>query len=580
MKKTTSIIVLMIIALLSISVNAQTNSSAAFEDVPTNAWYKSAVDTVVEKGIMNGVSEKAFAPENLTTRATIITILWRMNGSPEVNESAPFSDLTQEWYISAVNWAYKNTIVNGVSETLFAPDATLSRDGIVTILYRFYLSNGGKPAGNSDLSAYSDADSINSWAKDAFTWAAAAGIITGSDGKLRPTDYVSRAELATMIVRFYNEYIYFFEQTDNPDEDDLYKKITCNTTTGYSEIGFDIPDVEYLLNLRFPKEWSFSKTDDVFAIFRDGKKIGEVIKGSADDVKYWKSVNYINTVSSNVVCRRYIEKIGSGDSLDFRYRFVYEVKIERITHRISITVDYSEVNSLATKWMYLESGFIPKTLKSDPLSGIYEELDRGDILIIGNSFVNSSNVGGILKEMLSINNKKLNVTAISRGYATVKTYVEDSEIIRDIKNGTYDAVFICGLYSGDEILNLVTLKEACDKSETKMILFPAHNESRDVINTALKKHPDYEIIDWKNEIDNFIISGISKWEFCVNDQHLHSTYLAGYVGAHMIYRSIYGVPQGKVSETITQKHVDSLLGDYKKTGIVEFNNLNTINHFE
>ena len=141
-------------------------------------------------------------------------------------------------------------------------------------------------------------------------------------------------------------------------------------------------------------------------------------------------------------------------------------------------------------------------------------------------------------------------------------------------------MFICGLYSGDEILNLVNLKEACDKSETKMILFPAHNESRDVINTALKKHPDYEIIDWKNEIDNFIISGISKWEFCVNDQHLHSTYLAGYVGAHMIYRSIYGVPQGKVSETITQKHVDSLLGDYKKTGIVEFNNLNTINYFE
>ena len=258
MKKSVIIISLMITALLSIFVNAQTDTSAAFDDVPEDAWYKSAVDTVVEKGLMNGVGEKEFAPDDLTTRATIVTILWRMNGSPVPADTAPFSDLTQEWYKGAIDWAYKNGIVNGVSDTSFAPDTALSRDGIVTILYRFYFTNGGKPVEIADLSAYSDADGISTWAKDAFSWAVSCGIVGGSDGKLRPADSVSRAELAAMIVRFYNKYVYFFEQTDNPDEDELYKKIVCASTGGYSETGFGMPEFGYLLNLRHPKEWTFS----------------------------------------------------------------------------------------------------------------------------------------------------------------------------------------------------------------------------------------------------------------------------------------------------------------------------------
>ncbi len=582
MKKTALFITsLMLVYLLSVCAYASTDSSAVFEDIPENAWYKASIDTVLEKGLMRGVSENKFAPDNLTTRATIITILWRMNGSPEVAEEAPFSDLTQAWYKSAISWAYKNAIVNGVSQTSFAPDADLSRDGIVTILYRFYISMGGKNADKADLSVYADADKINSWAADAFSWATAEGIVTGSDGKLRPTDSASRAELAAMIVRFYNKYDYLFEQVDDPDEDELYKSITCAQTAGYTEAGFGINDFDYVLSLRYPAEWSIEKVDgEAYKILCDGKTVGEIVHGVADDVKLWKTVNYINATASNVVTRRYIEKIGAGESLGFRYRFVYECKVDRITEKITVTVDYSALNSKANKWVYLESGFAPKTLKTDPISGIYEELDRADILIIGNSFVNTSKVGSILAEMFSINNKKCTVNAISRGYATVKTYVDDSGIMRDIKDGTYDAVFICGLYSGEEIINLVTLKEACDKSDTKMILFPAHNESRDVINTALKKHPEFEIIDWKNEIDNFIVSGVDKWDFCINDQHLHSTTLAGYVGAHMIYRSIYGVPQGKVSNTIAQKDVDALLGDYRKTGIVKFNDFEIVNYFE
>ena len=140
-------------------------------------------------------------------------------------------------------------------------------------------------------------------------------------------------------------------------------------------------------------------------------------------------------------------------------------------------------------------------------------------------------------------------------------------MMSEIENGTYDAVFICGFYSSAEINKLPILENACKKSKTELIVFPAHNEHQISINAALKKCPEVRSLDWKGELDLLIASGVNKWDLCVNDQHLHSTPYAGFIGAHMIYRAIYGeMPSINGMSSININDVERIFGNYLKTG--------------
>ena len=159
--------------------------------------------------------------------------------------------------------------------------------------------------------------------------------------------------------------------------------------------------------------------------------------------------------------------------------------------------------------------------------------------------------------------------AQSRGYASISTYAQDSAFLKRIANGEWAAVFLCGFY-GQDTTSVGIIKNACDKSNTQLIIFPAHNESDQMRINATSKYPELICMNWKREIDLLIQEGRSKWDFCINDQHKHSTPLAGYVGAHMIYRALYNtVPKGNVYSYINQAEVKSLLGDYVKTGALD-----------
>jgi hypothetical protein len=139
----------------------------------------------------------------------------------------------------------------------------------------------------------------------------------------------------------------------------------------------------------------------------------------------------------------------------------------------------------------------------------------------------------------------------------------------DIRSGMYGAVFICGFYSKDQVQSLAVLKNACDDSGTALFMFPAHNEPSDSIAHARKKVRGVYLLNWKEEVQAFIDNGGNKWDFCIDDQHLHSTPLAGYIGAHMIYRAIHGeIPIKPVNQIVLQSEVDRILGDYPKTGII------------
>ena len=177
--------------------------SVPFQDVDQKDWFYGAVQHAEETGLMDGVSEDAFAPEGTTTRAQLVTILHRLEGQPAAGEAA-FSDVPAgQWYTEAVAWAAANSIVNGVSDTTFAPNDPVTREQMAAILYRYAQYKGYDVTASGDLSGYTDAGVIRPYAEAAMAWANGAGLITGvSDTTLQPRGNSTRAQVATILMRF------------------------------------------------------------------------------------------------------------------------------------------------------------------------------------------------------------------------------------------------------------------------------------------------------------------------------------------------------------------------------------------
>ena len=180
--------------------------SARFEDVSVDAWFHDAVDHVVKAGLMNGVSATAFDPEGELNRAQIVTILYRMAASPAVEAPADFVDVPAgEFYTEAVAWAVAKGITNGISDTSFDPNGTVTREQLVTFLYRYMKTTGADLTAGSDLSGWEDAGAVSAWALEAFGWAVSSGVITGmTETTLEPGSTTNRAQTAVVLMRLAN----------------------------------------------------------------------------------------------------------------------------------------------------------------------------------------------------------------------------------------------------------------------------------------------------------------------------------------------------------------------------------------
>ena len=182
-----------------------------FLDVPWDSWFAPAVAFVNQTGLMVGTSAKSFEPDSGMSRAMLVTVLWRLEGSPAPAGSTPFTDLKQAWYKDAVAWAYENDIVKGISDTRFSPNGAITREQIATILYRYSNFKGIETTEMADISAYPDAGKVQSYAADAMSWANAAGLITGSPVNkvphLLPRDSATRAQVATILMRYCEKYL-------------------------------------------------------------------------------------------------------------------------------------------------------------------------------------------------------------------------------------------------------------------------------------------------------------------------------------------------------------------------------------
>ena len=175
-----------------------------FTDVKEGDWFYEEVLYAYENGLMNGVGDNRFAPNSATTRAQLVTILYRMEGQPAVSGDLPFTDVESgTWYTDAILWAAQNGIVNGVNDTEFAPGNDLTREQLVTILYRYAESKGYDVSASADLAGYPDGEEIQAYAREAMAWAVAENIIQGmEDDTLKPAGNASRAQIATILMRF------------------------------------------------------------------------------------------------------------------------------------------------------------------------------------------------------------------------------------------------------------------------------------------------------------------------------------------------------------------------------------------
>ncbi|MBS5690348.1 MAG: S-layer homology domain-containing protein [Firmicutes bacterium] len=171
-----------------------------FTDVPKTAWYRADVEYVWQHGIMKGISATKFGPDTKMTRAMFVTVLYRMEGSPSVEgmQIPAFTDIGAKWCYDAIIWAYNAGVTLGKTATTFAPNDSITRAEIVTMVYRY----SGSPT-VSGVPNFTDAASVGAWARDAIIWATSVGVVNGyTDGSFGPNKTALRSEMAAMLHRY------------------------------------------------------------------------------------------------------------------------------------------------------------------------------------------------------------------------------------------------------------------------------------------------------------------------------------------------------------------------------------------
>lgn len=193
------------------SANAPSGAAQArFTDVPASHWAYETVSRAAQLGLVSGYTDGSFHPDASVTRAQFVLMLWRAAGKPQAKTQAQFVDTANGgWYADALNWACENGLVNGISATQFGPDAPVTRQQAMTILFRYSGSARGMESLFSDVYAqtFSDSGKIAGWAKDAVWWAVYHGLVSGiGRDTISPESPASRAQIAAILLRYMDKF--------------------------------------------------------------------------------------------------------------------------------------------------------------------------------------------------------------------------------------------------------------------------------------------------------------------------------------------------------------------------------------
>ena len=173
-------------------------SGLPFVDVSPNRWSYGDILQAYQQGIINGTDPNRFSPDETTTRGQLVSMIYRLNGSPAVSGSSTFTDLTMDYYRDAITWAQQNNVVQGIGGTQFAPDQPMIRQDLLTILYRL----SGEPETAGSLSDFGDAAKVADYAQKAVAWAVENDILRGSDGNILPESNATREQAVAILMRY------------------------------------------------------------------------------------------------------------------------------------------------------------------------------------------------------------------------------------------------------------------------------------------------------------------------------------------------------------------------------------------
>ena len=181
-----------------------TDTDLPFEDVDSDEWYYSAIKYSYNNKIIMGYNSTTFAPNDNITRGMLVTILYRMEGSPKVSTTSKFPDVKDSsmYYYKAVNWAASNKIVSGYDTGKFGPDDNLTREQLAVILWKYSKYKGKDKDVTADFTKFSDSSKISDYARKGMNWALGVGVMHGSNGKLLPQGTATRAEAAAMLSNY------------------------------------------------------------------------------------------------------------------------------------------------------------------------------------------------------------------------------------------------------------------------------------------------------------------------------------------------------------------------------------------
>ena len=217
MKKITSVLIILVMIAAVAATLPAAASGGYFRDVSPDRWSSEYIDYSVEHGYLKGVGDGYFDPAGTTTRAMVVTVLWRIDGEPDTVYRPDFKDVPEnEWYALPVIWAKDSGVVLGVSEDRFDPTGRITREQLSTMLYRYSGSKGYGVTGRSDLSVFKDKSKINSWAESPIAWAVNSGLIKGvTDDTVEPGSFATREQFAAILMRF-DSYIEPYEKNAPP----------------------------------------------------------------------------------------------------------------------------------------------------------------------------------------------------------------------------------------------------------------------------------------------------------------------------------------------------------------------------
>jgi hypothetical protein len=174
----------------------------SYPDVSDGAWYKEAVDYVTEQGLFQG-SDGKFLPTTGMNRAMFVTVVWRLSGSPKATTTSSFTDVSSgAWYKDALDWAVEAGVTDGLGDGKFGPSNLITREQVATMLLRYEKVIGGDTTATGNLSSFTDANLVSSYAQEGMAWAVGHKIINGDGNRLKPKNTATRAEVAQMLMNY------------------------------------------------------------------------------------------------------------------------------------------------------------------------------------------------------------------------------------------------------------------------------------------------------------------------------------------------------------------------------------------